>query len=43
MTVLAVVAALVLAVVETVVHKRVEPVMDVPPTVGAVVVAIAGV
>lgn len=43
MTVLAVVAALVLAVVETVVHRRVEPAMDVLLTVGAVVVAIAGV
>ena len=43
MTALVVVVVLVLAVVEKVVHRRVEPAMDVLLTVGAVVVAIAGV
>ena len=43
MTVLAVVAALVLAVVETVVHRRVEPAMDVLLTAGVGVAAIVGV
>ena len=43
MTVLVVVVVLVLAVVETVVRKRVEPVMDVLLTAGVVVAAIVGV
>ena len=43
MTVLEVVEVLVLAVAETVVHRRVEPVMDVLLTAGAVVVTIVGV
>ena len=43
MTVLVVVVVLVLAVVETVVHKRVAPVMDVLLTAGVVVAAIVGV
>ena len=37
------VVALVLAVVETVVHRRVEPAMDVLLTAGVVVAAIVGV
>ena len=43
MTVLEVVEVLVLAVVETVVHRRVEPAMDVLLTAGVVVTAIVGV
>ena len=43
MTVLEVVEVLVLAVVETVVHRRVEHVMDVLLTAGVVVAAIVGV
>ena len=43
MTVLEVVEALVLAVVETVVHRRVELAMDVLLTAGVVVAAIVGV